>query len=112
MSPLDALRALALPHASAHARDVMARACAEAIVRGRKRVAYGAVVGVARLAGVEDEAPEDEAYWCGPWGWRLDEVRAIEPVPCKGAQGLWTLPPEVLATVRERWAAAKEVPHG
>ena len=34
MSPLDALRALALPHASAHARDVMARACAEAIERG------------------------------------------------------------------------------
>lgn len=31
---------------------------AHLIVRGRKRVAYGAVVGVARLAGVEDEAPE------------------------------------------------------
>ena len=81
---------------------------AHLIVRGRKRVAYGAVVGVARLAGVEDEAPEDEAYWCGPWGWRLDEVRAIEPVPCKGAQGLWTLPPEVLATVRARWSAARK----
>ena len=25
---------------------------------------------------VEDEAPEDEAYWCGPWGWRLDAVQA------------------------------------
>lgn len=71
------------------------------------RVTYGAVVAVARLAAVEDEAPEDEAYWCGPWGWRLDEVVAIEPVPCKGAQGLWTLPPEVLATVRARWSAVK-----
>lgn len=72
------------------------------------RVAYGAVVGVARLADVEDEAPEDEAYWCGPWGWRLDEVQAIEPVPCRGAQGLWALPPEVLATVRDRWSAASK----
>lgn len=80
------------------------------------RVPYGAVVGVARLADVEDEAPEDEApedeaYWCGPWGWRLDAVQAIEPVPCKGAQGLWTLPPEVLATVRARWSAASKEAH-
>lgn len=73
----------------------------------RGRVPLGAVVGVARLADVEDEEPDDDPYWCGPWGWRLDEVVAIEPVLCKGAQGLWTLPPEVLATVRARWSAVK-----
>lgn len=71
------------------------------------RVAYGAVVGVARLAAVEDEAPEDEAYWCGPWGWRLDDVLAIDPVPCRGAQGLWWLPTDVYAAVRAGWAAAQ-----
>lgn len=79
----------------------------------RGRVPLGAVVAVARLAAVEDEEPADDAYWCGPWGWRLDEVIAIDPVPCKGAQGLWELPPDVYATVRERWAARRvEVPRG
>lgn len=74
-------------------------------------VPYGAVVGVARFVGVEDERPrdEEEGYWCGPWGWRLDDVRAIEPVPCGGAQGLWWLPPDVYAAVRAGWKA--EVPH-
>lgn len=71
-------------------------------------VPFGAIVGVARLAAVEDEAPEDGDYWCGPWGWRFDRVQAIEPVPCKGAQGLWRLPPGVLGAVRERWQAARE----
>lgn len=73
----------------------------------RTLVPLGAVVGVARLAGVEREAPADDPYWCGPWGWRLGEVVAIEPVPCSGAQGLWALPPDVLATVRARYRAAR-----
>lgn len=82
-----------------------------------RAVPYSAIVGVARLAGVETEkAPRDP--WCfdpaadpwffGPVGWRLDNVVAFDPVPCAGAQGLWTLPPAVLAEVRERWAAARE----
>lgn len=43
---------------------------------------------------------------CGPWAargqyhWRLANVRALpEPVPCKGALGLWTLPDDVEAAV-------------
>lgn len=47
---------------------------------------------------------EDE-WWAGPVGWLLDQVRAIEPVPCRGALGLWQLPVDVEAEVRRRLAA-------
>lgn len=70
-------------------------------------VPHGAVIGVARLAGVERETPASDPWWCGPVGWRLTDVVGIEPVPCSGAQGLWELPPDVLDAVRERWAAAR-----
>lgn len=69
--------------------------------------AYSAVVGVARLAGVERANPGGDPWWFGSVGWRLEDVVAIEPVPCPGKQGLWELPPEVYATVRARWSALK-----
>lgn len=61
------------------------------------------IVGVARV--VEVRAPDEVgpigAEWAaGPWCWVLDHVRALpKPIACRGAQGLWTLPPEVLAAV-------------
>lgn len=64
----------------------------------------GAIVAVAKLVGVTEESPDP--WFVGPYGWLLDDVRAIEPVPCRGQQGLWALPPSVLATVCERWLAA------
>ncbi len=58
---------------------------------------HGAVVAVVRLAGcVHDaaELPEDlQFWWSGPHGLRLANVQPLEePVPCRGAQGLWILP--------------------
>lgn len=42
-------------------------------------------------------------WFIGPYGWVLtDVVTLAEPVPCKGAQGLWTVPPEVLARLTPR----------
>lgn len=41
-------------------------------------------------------------WWMGGIGWLLDDVLAIEPVPCRGAQGLWTVPAEVESIVRKR----------
>jgi hypothetical protein len=82
----------------------------------------GVIVGVARLSHAihEDDfdtfndpasLPEDQRAWFfGPWGWMLDNVIAIEPVHCKGAQGLWPLPPDVLALVRGRYANAHAIP--
>ena len=46
--------------------------------------------------------PKDR-WWVGPVGWLLGEVRSLaEPVPCKGAMGLWTLSPEVEEEVLRR----------
>lgn len=71
-------------------------------------VPYSAIVGVARLAGVEREEPADgDPWWFGPVGWRLDDVVAIDPVPCSGAQGLWALDEATYQAVRAAWKAAR-----
>ena len=45
-------------------------------------------------------------WWMGPVGILLVDVRALrEPVPCRGAQGYWTVPADVEALVRARVAA-------
>lgn len=36
------------------------------------------------------------AWFVGPVGWLLSDVRPLEtPVPCRGAQGIWKLPRDV-----------------
>lgn len=50
---------------------------------------------------------EEDPWWAGPCGWLLDEVTPIEPVPCRGALGLWRVPEDVAALVRERWKHAR-----
>lgn len=36
----------------------------------------------------------------GPYCWILKDVRAIETIPCRGAQGLWTPTAEILEQMR------------
>lgn len=79
------------------------------------------IVAVARVVGYyadelhEDrpgqllgDLPKDQHHWyCGPFAWALDNVCPIMPaIPCRGAQGLWEVPPDVLAVLRERWRAS------
>lgn len=59
------------------------------------------LIGVATISGYcESEAevfahdPTQVDWWSGPVAWQLANVRAFaEPIPCKGAQGLWELEP-------------------
>lgn len=92
-------------------------------VPGPKESPQG-VVCVARLVGVVDVNDEgdpfvvcgvggahvdvDVVWWTeeGP-GWVFDRVRPIEAVPCRGALGLWTVPPDVEALVRARVEEAR-----
>jgi hypothetical protein len=67
----------------------------------------GVIVAVARLAGVQREGLGNP-WFCGPVGWQLRGVVQIDPVPCKGAQGLWVIPDPVLVVVRERFASARQ----
>jgi hypothetical protein len=68
---------------------------------------FGCIVAVATLAGCHDERTEEPRNSCSPWGqpgqyhWQLANVRPLpEPVPCKGALGLWRLPEDVEKAVR------------
>lgn len=68
------------------------------------RLAEQGIVGVARVTQalrVEDMADGQRDPWAfGPWCWMLDSVRALpKPIPCRGAQGLWSLSPEALAVL-------------
>ena len=70
----------------------------------------GAIVAVARVTGyVGPDGPHCVDPWfCGPYGWHLDDVQEIDPpVPCRGMQKVWVVPNDVAAVVRERWAAAR-----
>ena len=80
--------------------------------------ALGAVVAVARLANCHDspdcygslQRPGSGQHpLCSPWAirfqwhWLLADVRPLaEPVPCRGALGLWRLPEDVEKAVREQ----------
>lgn len=57
-----------------------------------------AIVATAHLVGYVTES--DDRWFFGPFGWQLDDVRVLAmPIPCKGALGLWRLPPDVLAAI-------------
>ncbi len=72
-------------------------------------MAFGAVVATANLVDcLSVEAIAEARYpykyaWLethnhikGPWCWVLADVKAIEPIPYTGAQGLWYFPDELL----------------
>ena len=42
------------------------------------------------------DAPNIRPWFTGPIGWVLRDVRAFDPVSCRGAQGLWAVPPDRL----------------
>lgn len=46
---------------------------------------------------IKPALPTKQVPWCrGPYCWVLDEVVAFpEPISCKSAQGLWTVPAEI-----------------
>lgn len=85
----------------------------------REQLALGAVVAVATFVACVDErecaaltpgalypmgvsAPLEAVrrWFSGPYGFLLGNVRKLsEPIPCRGFQGLWTLPPQIEALV-------------
>jgi len=83
------------------------------------------IVAVVRVIGVIEQVEQKRlvAWWSdapstahpnmrwftGPFGWIVDSAVAIHPpVACRGQQGLWPVPTEALALVRERWKAARD----
>lgn len=60
----------------------------------------GAIVAVATLTGYVKES--DSPWFTGPIGWTLEDMTAIDPVPCRGFQGLWNLPPDIKRLINAR----------
>lgn len=93
----------------------------------REECAAGAIIGVARVLGALDmrrpqprvlgptpeaasmRSPEymrildmdQRSWWLGPIGWLLADRIAIDPIPCKGHLGCWTVPPDIEARIMD-----------
>lgn len=64
------------------------------------------IVAVARLGEVVQDSQDE--WFMGPFGWRLHDVEVLpQPVPCRGAQGLWKLPEDVRLAVRDGVRASR-----
>jgi hypothetical protein len=69
---------------------------------------FGAIIGRATITGIvpprmsllgkEDPSPIVPWHFPDQYGFKLKNARTIEtPVPCRGFQGFWTVPPDVLS---------------
>lgn len=79
-------------------RRVLGREVDPATVRTR------AVIGVVFFGQPVTSSPDP--FFFGPFGWPVVRMVPIDPVPCNGALGLWRVPADVKALVRERFTAA------
>lgn len=60
------------------------------------------IIGVVKFMGVIATSC-DSPWFFGPFGWRIEEPRLLpEPIPCRGALGLWHLSADVEASVRRQ----------
>jgi len=66
------------------------------------------IVAVCKIAGFLTGLPRGWFAGSPGYGWQLRDVTVLaQPVPCKGAQGLWPVPDDVLAAVRAQIQARK-----
>lgn len=64
-----------------------------------------AIVGLAYVDRISAHVPDDDPWAFGPVCWHIYAVIALEePVPCRGALGLWTVPDGALAKARAELA--------
>jgi len=64
-----------------------------------------AIIAVATVVQVLERSADP--WWFGPFGWLLEDVVAIEPIPCAGRLSLWTPAPVIQRLLGCRLAAAR-----
>lgn len=64
----------------------------------------GFIHGVVQYQGTVTAS--DSRWFFGPYGWKLGNPVVIDPVACRGAQGLFSIPINVLKQVRTSYARA------
>lgn len=63
---------------------------------------YRAILGVVTLEEVRTSPRPGDPWWVGPVGWYFrDPTPLPEPLPVRGAQGLWPLPPQTERHLRD-----------
>lgn len=63
---------------------------------------YGGIIGLVDLVDCvpfEKIGMYDRLFASGPWCWKLENPRAIEPIPFRGKLGLWNVPPEIIREI-------------
>jgi hypothetical protein len=61
-----------------------------------------AIVAVVTYGGAVTSHPS--RWFTGRYGWVMDKLIVLpKPVPCRGAQGLWEVPADVLEKMREQF---------
>lgn len=85
----------------------VARLLGVALDRGNQGVGFRWMEGITNEQGCDAVKRLFTREWfVGPVGWILADVVALpEPVPCKGAQGLWVVPPAIEQLVLAQWRA-------
>jgi hypothetical protein len=72
----------------------------------RDAFVFGAIIATCRLvcvvtspddAGRIANGREQWRWFFGPYGWVLADMQEVTPIPCRGFQGLWTIPKEIEA---------------
>ncbi len=56
----------------------------------QKQLQRGGIVGMAKLGNCVRGS--DSPWFCGEWGFVLDEVKSLDFLPCKGSLGFFRLP--------------------
>lgn len=62
-----------------------------------------AIIGIVDMVNVVEK--RRSKWFGGPFGFILNNPRALRPIACKGGLGLWNLPPNVLRSVRRQLSA-------
>lgn len=63
----------------------------------------GGIIAIVRFQG--NITQSDSHWFFGPVGWQLSDVVPVEPVFCKGSQGLWSVPEGLLPELRMAYVA-------
>ena len=82
----------------------------EGIWRVAEAAVCGAIIGTIRVVDCHHTSFTPgglcEYFGCAPWGmagsgchWVLADPRPCEPIPCRGALGLWTVPDDIAARI-------------
>jgi len=74
----------------------------------RSTVPLGAIMALARIKKVVTDRANDP-WFVGPYGWVLEDVMPLPPLPCQGRQRLWRVPQEVRTQIEQILAAQSQI---